>query len=310
MAKSDARFEYKAKLGRTDHNLSQPLGFNSACGMLLPIWFDIATPGDSYYMQHDMPLLRSVQLIAPSMVDVKVHFETFFVPLQMIYQPSENVLFSLRNLQSDWYNNTAFMVNNTFPLWNYQRFVDDVLSDAIPNEDYRADAFRLADLLGLSPYNFATGIGIHPYAPSFFPYQLLAYHTIFHYYYRLDDKSEFSNVFCNWDRYYSDSDLVITLDGRMMEIHQRPWDFDYFMSIYRSPIVSDVNMQQILPSRNYSFLNTSTQRGVSRIGYTTSDNNAVSSFAASAASDYSDAKMQQYVNTSMIRQLLQMRNWL
>ena len=69
MAKSDSRFEYKAKLGRTDHNLSQPFGFTSACGMLLPIWYDVATPGDSYYMQHDMPLLRSIQLIAPSMVD-------------------------------------------------------------------------------------------------------------------------------------------------------------------------------------------------------------------------------------------------
>ena len=51
MAQSDARFGYKAKLGRTDHNLSQPLGFTCAPGMLLPIWFDCATPGDSYYMQ-------------------------------------------------------------------------------------------------------------------------------------------------------------------------------------------------------------------------------------------------------------------
>lgn len=42
MSKSDARFEYRAKLPRTDHDLSQPFGFTCAPGMLLPIWFDLA----------------------------------------------------------------------------------------------------------------------------------------------------------------------------------------------------------------------------------------------------------------------------
>ena len=87
MAKSDARFEYKANLSRTDFDLSQRLGLTAAPGMLLPIWFDFASPGDSYYMQHDLPLLRSAVLAAPAMVDVKVHFETFFVPMQMLLQP-------------------------------------------------------------------------------------------------------------------------------------------------------------------------------------------------------------------------------
>ena len=303
MAKSDSRFEYKAKLGRTDHNLSQPLGFNSACGMLLPIWFDIATPGDSYYMQHDMPLLRSVQLIAPTMVDVKVHFETFFVPFQMIYQPSENVLFSLLNLQSGFYTDTAFMANNNFPIWNYQRFVDDVLSDAIPNEEFRSDAFRLADLLGLSPYNFATGIGIHPYAPSFFPYQLLAYHTIYQYYYRLDDKSEFSNTFCNWDRYYTTSDAVIILDGRMMQIHQRPWDFDYFMSIYRSPIVSDSNMQKILPSAVYSDLVNHITKPITSGGVESSVNSNISAFTSYVGGSFDETNLNSLGSSVLIRQL-------
>ena len=106
MAQSDARFGYRADMKRDDHDLSQRLGFTTSTGMLSPIWFDFATPGDAYYMQHDMPLLRSQNLAAPAMIDVKVHFETFFVPLQMIYQPSENTLFSLKNLQSNMYNQT------------------------------------------------------------------------------------------------------------------------------------------------------------------------------------------------------------
>ena len=34
MAQSDARFVYKANLGREDFDLSQPLGLTSAAGML------------------------------------------------------------------------------------------------------------------------------------------------------------------------------------------------------------------------------------------------------------------------------------
>ena len=68
MAKSDARFGYKADLGRQDFDLSQKLGFTSASGMLLPIWEDFASPGDSFYLKHDLPLLRSTNLAAPAKI--------------------------------------------------------------------------------------------------------------------------------------------------------------------------------------------------------------------------------------------------
>ena len=126
MAKSDSRFGYKADLGRQDFDLSQKLGFTSASGMLLPIWEDFASPGDSFYLQHDLPLLRSTNLAAPAMVDVKVHFDTFFVPMQMIYQPFENTMFSLKNIQSSNYSMAALM-NNNFPLWDYNDFVSLML---------------------------------------------------------------------------------------------------------------------------------------------------------------------------------------
>ena len=127
MAQSDARFGYRADLSRTDHDLSQRQGFTSACGMLLPIWFDFATPGDSYYISHDLPLLRSAVLAQPSMVDVKVHYETFFVPIQMIFQPAEQAFFSLRDFQSSNYNPFATnLINNNFPLFDYNYFVTQV----------------------------------------------------------------------------------------------------------------------------------------------------------------------------------------
>lgn len=257
MAKSDARFEYKADLSRTDHDLSQPFLFSCAPGMLLPIWFDKAEPGDSYYMKHDLPLLRSQVLSLPSMVDVKVHYETFFVPMQMIYQPFENSKYNLYNIQSSLYDNTNFL-NNALPLLNYSALVTSALS-TFQHDEIRHDCFRMADLLELNPNNFLdVGTQSTPhmvdyqakYTPNFFPWQLLAYHTIFQYYFRLDDKSQFNNSFANWDQYYDSATHSTT--PNFFEIHQRPWNFDYFTSIYRSPIVSDVNMQQVLNNGNVS----------------------------------------------------------
>lgn len=254
MAKSDARFDYRANLKREDHDLSQKLGFTSAAGMLLPIWFDLATPGDSYYMRHKMPLLRSSQLAAPAMVDVKVHFETFFVPAQMIYEPFENTIYSLRNFRSSNYNLFTTLRNNDFPLFDYTDFITNVINSENPDNDYHADAFRLADIMGLKPSNFLGSAAPSVANPTpFFPYQLLAYHTIFQYYYRLDDKSQFENQFSNWDKFYDNTENV-RMDRDFMAIHQRPWHFDYFTSIYRSPIVSDANLQSVLPAGEYSDL--------------------------------------------------------
>ena len=100
MAQSDARFGYQAKLNREDHNLSQSFGFTCAPGMLLPVFCDIATPGDTYYINHDLNFMRTAPLIAPSMIDVKVHFDSYFVPMQMLFQPFENAQFSLQEILS------------------------------------------------------------------------------------------------------------------------------------------------------------------------------------------------------------------
>lgn len=306
MAKSDARFEYRANLQRQDHDLSQKLGFTSASGMLLPIWFDLATPGDAYYMRHKMPLLRSTQLAAPAMVDVKVHFETFFVPMQMIYEPFENTIYSLRNFRSSFYNVFSEDIrNNAFPLFDYGTFVGSTILTDNADNDYHADAFRLADLFGLYPRNFTgvTSAEKTNFAP-FFPYQLLAYHTIFQYYYRLDDKSQFENSYSNWDKYYDNSDLV-QMPRDFMSIHQRPWAFDYYTSIYRSPIVSDTNMQRILPTRNYDSLSSARTQGISRVGQGGSDivNNENTGYTSYISANYDSFELRTAYSSSAIRQM-------
>ena len=307
MAKSDSRFDYKAKLGRTDFDLSQRLGLTAAPGMLIPVWFDFTSPGDAYYMQHDLPLLRSGVLAQPPMVDVKVHYETFFVPMQMIYEPFEQTMFSLKNFRSNFYDVfNANLKNNAFPVFDYNDFVTQVINVSNPTNDYHTDAFRLADLMGLNPVNFtgANALNQVQYVPNFFPWQLLAYHTIFQYYYRLDDKSQFENSYCNWDKYY-DSTSAVKMVRDFMSIHQRPWDFDYFTSVYRSPIVSDNNLQMVLGDSVYSDLMNGHTVPLTGVGSINNNNDKTSSFASdpSVGGVVQPYSLQRGYNTAMIRQM-------
>ena len=312
MAKSDARFGYEANLKREDHDLSQRLGFTIPSGMLAPVWYDFATPGDSYYMQHDLPLLRSSVLAAPAMVDVKVHFETFFVPMQMIYQPFENTVFSLRNVQSSLYNMNSLQDNN-FPLFNYSNYITNLLTNQMSG-DAHTDAFRMADFFGLNAMNLCKSVSspntdprslntLMQYKPSFFPYQILAYHTIFEYYFRLDDKTAFHSYDCNWDQYYGSTSAITPSAYTFMELHQRPWDFDYFTSMYRSPIVSDVNMQAVLRNANYQPLVSRDTFSVNSGGAGNPVNNDIRGFSAAFPGTYTQVTAQAAYSTALIRQM-------
>ena len=123
---SDARFEFVAQHGRQPQRLvKDPFGFTCAPGMLCPIFADFASPGDTYYIQHDLNYLRTLPLAAPAMIDVKVHYESFFVPIQMLYQPFENSYFEIAETQSSFYSPTALMGAN-LPLFDYSAFVTSV----------------------------------------------------------------------------------------------------------------------------------------------------------------------------------------
>lgn len=307
MAKSDARFGYQADLGRQDHDLSQRHGFTCAPGMLLPIWYDFATPGDGYYMQHDLPMLRSQTLAQPAMIDVKVHYETFFVPIQMLYQPAENELERISPIQSTAIYSILHQGAELqgFPLLNFSYYLNQCALNNT-DEEYK-DAFRLLDFFELCPDNLTdnTVTKQSKYAPNFFPWQFLAYNTIYQYYYRLDDKNEFQNRRCNWDYCYDTANLGQSPVGPgfgWMDIHQRPWDFDYFTSMYRSPIISSANTMAV-SGNNYSVLNTGGQLPVTSNGYFASNNDDIMQFSGANAASYDVGNQNLTVSTAMIRQL-------
>ena len=307
MAQSDARFGYTAKMSRQDHDLGRPFGFTCAPGMLLPIHADVVSPGDTLYVKHDLPFMRTTPLAAPAMVDVKVHFETFFVPFMLIYQAAENTLTSINQQFSSFFAYSQFM-NNNFPLFDYSAYITTIKTSYATSE-VRAQAFRLADMFGLNAENFCTWSGQRSqpwldYAPSFFPWQILSYHAIYQYFYRLDDKSQFNNQVCNWDRYYNQS-TPISPNADFMKIYSRPWHFDYFSSMYWSPIVSSANLQRVLPNGFYSDLlgtNTSTSP-VSVSGSNPDINLDARSFMATVGNTFNNYTIQSAISAASIRQM-------
>lgn len=303
---SDARFEYQASNSRQPQNLQKdPFGFTCAPGMLCPIFADFGSPGDTYYIQHDLNYLRTLPLAAPAMIDVKVHYESFFVPIQMLYQPFEQSYFELTDTQSSFYTTSALMGAN-FPLFDYSAYVTSVASAGNAN-NIKQNAFRFADFMQLNPFNFCNTAfkSAYGYTPNFFPWQALAYHAIFEYVYRLDDKTNFSNARFNWDKYYATSTPVsLTYTSAFFDIYQRPWDFDYFTSMYRSPIVSDTNMQKLLPQGVYSDFSARQTVGTNNTGQVSSIvNNEYTMFSSLPANMSNVGQMTSSFGTAMIRQM-------
>ena len=307
MAQSDARFEYKANHAREAQRLKKdPFAFTCAAGMLVPIFSDFASPGDTYYIQHDLDYMRTNPLAKPAMIDVKVHYESFFVPMQMIYQPFEQTVFSLKDLQSSLYNLNSLM-NNNFPLFDYASYVNAVKATST-SLNYLPDAFRFADYMQLSPLNFVgtTLRNSNAYEPNFFPWAVMAYHAIFNYVYRLDDKTQFLNDSFNWDQYYATSQPVqFGGSSGFFQIYQRPWDFDYFTSLYRSPIVSDANVQKVLPilSSGYSDLASVGTSPLGSTGLGVTDNARVRTFGNYPDANYVNYNVAVNTGTAAIRQM-------
>lgn len=252
MAQSDARFGYQAKMSRSDHDLSQKYGFTCAPGMLLPIWMDFATPGDSYYLKHNLSFMRTAPLLSPSMIDVYVHYETFFVPMQLLYQAFEDTEFSIRNHWSSFFEYNR-MRNFRLPTVNYNKLYESIMSSA-SNVD-RFDLQRLLDCFDFNRDVLKLVYNSQGNANWGFPMFPAAYQCIYEYYYRLDDKEDFTQMNFNLDKWYAgDIDYTDSAVQHMFRIQYRAWKFDYYTSSFRSPIVSNASTQAVLPNASYEDL--------------------------------------------------------
>lgn len=257
MAKSDASPKYTAKLPRTGHSLSHRLDFTSTTGYILPFFHDLAQPNDKYDFSVGVELSRSLPILAPSRPDINIRCDLFFVPMQLLYEPFGSTFYNINdNFSSNIDASNTNIANGNFPVLDYRKLMHAIKvkekGDETPllYKQLHSEAFRLLDMLGFNVHALTQSTTLdyaNGYTPNVFPYQLLAYHAIYQYYFRLDDKERFNQYAFNWDAFsnrsvvddtvYSDYAGLKTILG----LHRIPFDFDYFTSIRKDPIVSKLN---------------------------------------------------------------------
>ena len=253
MKTPDLMPSHKAQLPRSSHVLSHDFGFTATTGHLLPVFHTIMNPGDKINLGFDFNL-RTMELESAAFADLVTHVEYFFVPMQLLYQPFDNVIY---DVQDQFSSNFSYESKAVLPLLDmstvYTRLYNQRSAPFLvypetntPIESCGQNSIRLFDMLGLNPIPIAVGT-TNPqtstayYMPNIFPYQLLAYNCIYEYFYRMDSREIFRSDLFNFDKYYN-TPLVQYFEKDIYSLKYRPLRNDYFTDVKVSPIVDVLNL--------------------------------------------------------------------
>lgn len=268
MPRIDEMPEYRAKLPRSTHDLSHSFGFTATCAHLLPVFHTLIDAGDTIQLKYDFNL-RTQPLLAAAMEDIDVHTEYFFVPMFLLYQPFGSIYYGINDEFSSNIDDAALTADGVnFPVWDFSDYLSDLRdtgtvrqynqNGVVIGETTNQMAYRLLDHFGFNVANnmFSSSAGNAGMNPNVFPYQFLAYHCIYQYYYRLDNRERFANYHFNWDKFVGSASTpvnhLVYPTETLFRLHYRPIASDYFSDVKVSPIVDVLNLseKQVLPVVN------------------------------------------------------------
>lgn len=269
MANLNAKPSYEAHLSKTGFDVSQTFNFSSSCGHILPVWYDIANPGEHYSLSTNL-FTRTQPLASAPMVDIDEYIDWFFVPFSLIYGNFDSWIYGINDQHSSLmvdqlknggsialpcidatggdYSGTpsGLDINNRFPsVTGEPRF-----------EDWNRMAARLCDHLEQVPFE-----ALHKGSRYSFPfYNFAAYQCICDRYYRntqyvssnvkaynFDDLIGVPKSYLGWSnvapgnpQVSTEVDIKRTLD--LFRLHYRPYSLDYFTNVQPSPLQNATNM--------------------------------------------------------------------
>ncbi len=269
MANVNTKPSYQAHLSKTGFDVSQTFNFSSSCGHILPVWYDIANPGEHYSLSTNL-FTRTQPLASAPMVDIDEYIDWFFVPFSLIYGNFDSWIYGIddqhSSLMVDQLNNggsialpcidatggnysgtpSGLDINNRFPS-----------NTGEPKfEDWNRMAARLCDHLEQVPF-----VALHHGSNFSFPfYNFAAYQCICDRYYRntqyvnsnvkaynFDDLLGVPKSYLGWSNVAPGSpqvstevDIQRTLD--LFRLHYRPYALDYFTNVQPSPLQNAINM--------------------------------------------------------------------
>lgn len=277
MANVNAKPRYEAQLKKTSFDVSQTFNFTSSCGHILPVWYDIANPGERFDLSCNL-FTRTQPLVNAPMVDIDEYVDYFFVPFTLIHGHFDSWIYGIKDFHStlmDYqFSDTDFtssklplvasnnirwdlLVNTTAKTTSVTAMQYSFTSNGEPQfEEYIRNAARLCDMLNVSSYDFFTfkrasstldyNVPVYPFA---------AYQAICDRYYRLSDwvtahveSYNFDDLLKSSSYILSDNDTAspyITDKVRfadLMRLHYRPLHLDYFTNTQPSPLQNATNL--------------------------------------------------------------------
>lgn len=273
MANVNSKPSYEAHLSKTGFDVSQTFNFSSSCGHILPVWYDIANPGEHYSLSTNL-FTRTQPLASAPMVDIDEYIDWFFVPLSLIYGNFDSWIYGINDQHSSLMveqlkNGASYALpcidaSGGFYSSSQQPTGLSMSSRSVTNtgepifEDWNRMAARLCDHLEQVPF-----VALHKGSNFSFPfYNFAAYQCICDRYYRntqyvstnvkaynFDDLLGVPKSFLGWVNTGSSvppSQSSTSIDSKrvcdLFRLHYRPYALDYFTNVQPSPLQNTTNM--------------------------------------------------------------------
>lgn len=272
MANVNSKPKYQAHLSKTGFDVSQTFNFSSSCGHILPVWYDIANPGEHYSLSTNL-FTRTQPLASAPMVDIDEYVDWFFVPFSLLYGNFDSWIYGINDQHS------SLMVNQlkdgasiALPCidatgGNYTSAPKGIVASPTTRkvtntgepvfEDWDRMASRLCDHLEQVPFE-----ALHKGSRFSFPfYNFAAYQCICDRYYRntqyvssnvksynFDDLLGSPKSYLGWSNTSGavEPQKSTEIDGirvcDLFRLHYRPYALDYFTNVQPSPLQNATNM--------------------------------------------------------------------
>lgn len=319
--------QHTAHLSRHGHDLSESFGYSAAPGMILPVFHDLALPGESYYFK-DLCQIRFNPMQTAFFGDVHFEFDWFFVPLPMLFTPFEALTYKTLDFTTDYAALTQPQSQSAslipVPPYSYVRALQQFIPPTLGSnpsyfEDPLRGAMRLLNHLGLNPYavfnsnvNMFPGqtVSVNHYTGDLndvtSPWFLASYQAIYAKYFRNDNRERLFVQSYNFDSEYSNALGAPFARPDLLGFHYCQRSNDLFSDLKPNPIISAINNIQVGSDGGRSAIDifNNVNHFLANVYTTGVDSVADSSLPASDivdnASSYADP---QFVSANQIRQL-------
>lgn len=254
---------HRAKKRKFDHDLGCVRKFSSSVAQLLPVFYDLAYPGDKYELRTEM-FTQLREIASPAMTHITEQVEWFFVPLKQICVTAPDSIFGIQDYHTTFLNKNDNTKGVVIPSFNAARLYEQVKL-AISNKTYLdvanyninlpfaldgSDVFLIPNAYNLLRLSQLLGFGLMfsdfenvTFSSTNKPLLLnpmfaCAYQKIFFDCYRIDNRIENDQRYYNLDEFAVSGEISNTTRPQMYFcLHYRPWAKDYFTSVLPSPLI-------------------------------------------------------------------------